>query len=410
VEGLINFYGNSVAIGGNFIIDEGFAGSVAPLKALVLDGNRPQEINSGIYLAVESLIVNNSHSPTLTGEVTITGNLHFEAGRLVTRGGGLPVLGTNAVVSGHGERKFVDGPLGIQMDYTGPADILFPLGGEDAYNPLMLTANQGNDNLMLYVAEFFTGHPPPHNLPAGLAEILGNFYYDLDIRGDANTISAIATMSIDRVTEPETGNLRIVKSEQDSWLHLGGTLENGMLSSTIPLTEPGIIAVAKGAPDVLIVSGAGPGGTIYPGGETILMPPARQSYIITADDGYHIENIFIDGLPLGNPPGYFIYTYTFINPSGNKTIHADFAPNEYLDIDIFPNPASDRLYVRFRQNLEHVALVSLITLNGIVVTEKTLSPEGNNSGFIRLEGVEPGLYMVKISYGQYIINKKVMII
>lgn len=409
VEGRVDFYGNSVAIGGNFIIDEGFAGTVAPLKALVLEGERPQEIIAGTDLAVETLIINNSHGPTLSGQIAITGNLHFEAGRLVTRGGGLPVLGTNAVVAGYGGQKFVDGPLGIQLESTGPADLLFPLGSEDAYNPLIIKATHSNDNPMLYVAEFFTGPPPPHNLPAGLPEILDDFYFDLDIRGDGNTISAIATMNIDRISDPGTGSLRIVKSEQDSWLHLGGTLENGTLSSTIPLTGPGILAVAKGAPDVLIVSGAGPGGSINPPGETILIPPARQSYIITADDGYHIENIFIDGIPLENPPGYFTYTYTFINPAGNKTIHADFAPNEYLDIDIFPNPASDRLYVRFRQNLEHVARVSLVTLNGVVVTEKTLSPEGNNSGFIRLEGVEPGLYMVKISYGQYIINKKVMI-
>jgi hypothetical protein len=409
--GRINFYGNTISLGGDLIIEEGFTGAIEPLNALVLEGESRQNVTTFLNIAVKDLIIKNENNPVITGNLSVTGNLQFEQGKIITGDGGLLVLEAGAIISGYGEQRFVDGPLGIKLNTTAPGEIIFPVGTGHVYNPLTLSVNHENESEVLYIARHFSGAPPSHNLPASLSRILDNFYFELDIRGEGGRISAIARIKTDRMSDrARAGLLRIAISEQFSWLDLGGLMEDNMLSSTIPFTGPGILALAEGSPEVIIISSAGPGGSIEPEGETMLWLPGRQSFRIRARVGYHIENLFVDGVPLENPPGYFTYSYTFINPSGNKTIHADFAPSEYLDADIFPNPVTNKLYIRFMQNVEHVAIISVFTVNGVLVTEKTLSPEGNNSGSIGLEGIEPGLYLIKIRYGQYIINKKVMII
>jgi hypothetical protein len=407
--GRIIFYGNTISLGGDLIIEEGFKGNVELLNALVLEGKSQQNVTTSLNIAIKDLIIKNENNPVITGNLSVTGNLHFDQGKVITGDGGLLMLEAGAIISGYGEQRFVEGPLGIKMKNADPGERIFPLGTGDAYNPLTLSVSHENENEVLYIARHFIGAPPSHNLPSSLSQILDNFYFGLDIRGEGGRISAIARIKTDPSGD-RAGLLRIAISEQFSWLDLGGLMEDNILSSTIPFTGPGILALAEGSPEVVIISSAGPGGSIDPEGETRLRLHGRQSFRIRAMDGYHIENLFIDGVPLENPPGYSTYTYTFINPAGNKTIHADFAPSFYLDADIFPNPATNKIYIRFMQNVEHVAIISVFTLNGTLVTEKTLSPEGNNSGHIRLDGIDPGLYIIKIRYGQYIINKKVMII
>jgi hypothetical protein len=411
VAGRINFFGNTIILGGDLIIENGFQGNIEPLNSLVLEGKGQQKVSAAADIAIKDLIIKNQNNPVITGNVAVTRNLHFEQGRVITGDGGLLVLEAGAIVSGNGEQRFVDGPLGIKTNNTIPGEMTFPLGTGHLYSPLTLAVNHENESDVLYIARLLSGAPPSHNLPASLSEILGHFHYKLDIAGEAGRISAIARIKTGQeIDGTQAGLLRIAISEQFSWLDLGGSLENNLLSSTIPFTGPGILALARRSPEVIIISSAGPGGSIDPEGETSLWLPGRQSFRIQARDGYHIANLFIDGVPLENPPGYFTYSYTFINPPGNKTIHADFAPSVYLDIDIFPNLANNKLHIRFMQNVEHVAIISVFTLNGVLVTEKTLSPEGNNSGSITLEGVEPGLYIIKVRYGQYMFNKKVMII
>ncbi len=62
------------------------------------------------------------------------------------------------------------------------------------------------------------------------------------------------------------------------------------------------------------------------------------------------------------------------------------------------------------QNIRYVAVISLFTMNGSMVMERTLAPGDNKSGSINLAGIDPGLYVVKIEYGQYKINKIVVIL
>jgi len=73
--------------------------------------------------------------------------------------------------------------------------------------------------------------------------------------------------------------------------------------------------------DYRIEASAGPGGSITPSG-TVSVPCGDQTFIITPDPGYHIEDVQTDGSSQGQ-----VGTYAFTNITGNHNIHATFTRN-----------------------------------------------------------------------------------
>ena len=80
-----------------------------------------------------------------------------------------------------------------------------------------------------------------------------------------------------------------------------------------------------------------------------------------------------------------------------------------FNVKIFPNPATDILRVEFTEDIKHPAIISLFTINGSMVMERTLAPGNHTGGSINLARVEPGLYFLRIIYGQHKIYKTVVI-
>lgn len=142
-----------------------------------------------------------------------------------------------------------------------------------------------------------------------------------------------------------------------------------------------------------------------------------KTYIVRASEGYHIENILVDGEALTDAPENVEYEYTFSNVEADRTIHADFILITYSgfpedkngEVHIYPNPASDILWIEFSQHPEHVVVVSLVNMNGRVVSEKIISPGTSNAGSLTLDGLEPGMYIVKVSNGELNFRRRIMI-
>ena len=66
---------------------------------------------------------------------------------------------------------------------------------------------------------------------------------------------------------------------------------------------------------------SGSGGSITPAGLVTALPGSSVTFTITANEGYTIQTVLVDGVDLGSAG-----TYTFTNISGNHTIIAGFAP------------------------------------------------------------------------------------
>jgi hypothetical protein len=77
-------------------------------------------------------------------------------------------------------------------------------------------------------------------------------------------------------------------------------------------------------PVYFIEATAGPGGDIDPSGSVQVAEGTDRTFTISPDYCYEIEDVLVNGDSVGPVP-----TYTFINVSGNQTIHATFAKITY---------------------------------------------------------------------------------
>ncbi|MCX8473660.1 MAG: hypothetical protein ORN85_08425, partial [Sediminibacterium sp.] len=68
-----------------------------------------------------------------------------------------------------------------------------------------------------------------------------------------------------------------------------------------------------------IISSAGIGGTISPAGQTLVNYGARPTYIISANTGYELDSLVINGVKVTN-----INSYTFESVKSNQTIRVTF--------------------------------------------------------------------------------------
>ncbi len=68
----------------------------------------------------------------------------------------------------------------------------------------------------------------------------------------------------------------------------------------------------------------GSGGTISPLGDVTVSPNTDQTFTITPDLGYHVNDVLVDGSSVGA-----VTSYTFLNVTANHTISASFAINTY---------------------------------------------------------------------------------
>jgi hypothetical protein len=90
-------------------------------------------------------------------------------------------------------------------------------------------------------------------------------------------------------------------------------------------------------------------GSISPSGTITVTHAADQSFTITANSGYHIAGILVDGTPvatvqatMSGAPEIAVSTYTFTNVTASHTISATFAPHATTGSDT-AGPLTSRL-------------------------------------------------------------------
>ncbi len=76
-------------------------------------------------------------------------------------------------------------------------------------------------------------------------------------------------------------------------------------------------------PTYVLTASAGANGTIAPAGETEVSAGESQTYAITANDGYHVADVLVDGESVGA-----VTTYTFESVASDHNIVAEFSEND----------------------------------------------------------------------------------
>lgn len=121
--------------------------------------------------------------------------------------------------------------------------------------------------------------------------------------GDTVTITYTYTVTeADVKAEKVTNNVSVTSNEIPGG-ESGGTTTNVVGNYTIKASS-------------------GAHGTISPNGSVTVTAGANQTFTITADAGYHISDVTVDGVSKGA-----VSSYTFEDVQDNHTIHATFAKN-----------------------------------------------------------------------------------
>ena len=108
------------------------------------EGIASQVTGNGIPSNVSGLAVNNVTGVTLTSSATVSGNLAFTAGNLITGSNSL-TLGTAATITGAGSTGWVVGPLSKQTATNASPSFNFAIGDATNYTPIAL-AFTGNSS------------------------------------------------------------------------------------------------------------------------------------------------------------------------------------------------------------------------------------------------------------------------
>ncbi len=117
-----------------------------------------------------------------------------------------------------------------------------------------------------------------------------------------------------------------------------------------------------------ITASSGIHGSISPAGAIVVNSGASQTFTMTADTGYHIQNVLVDGTSRGA-----IGTFTFTNVVANHTISASFAADS-LTITVQSNPAGRSVII------DGITYTSPKTVRWLAATTHTLSVVDSASG------------------------------
>jgi hypothetical protein len=99
----------------------------------------------------------------------------------------------------------------------------------------------------------------------------------------------------------------------------------------------------------------------------------------------------------------------FIEP--DTTVSIKEVPNEFTFLDVFPNPASSKIYIRFQLREAKELSFSIYTINGKKTKEIAAQryKKGSNNISMELSSLEPGIYFIKCIAGSSVITKKILV-
>ncbi len=238
--------------------------------------NITESQNIVVYFAANEYVV------TAT---THNGGIITPAGATTYTYGAMPVYTITPNAGYHISDVKVNGvSVGAVTTYTFPAITADQtIEAEFAANVYTVTVNTTTNGTITGPATSYSyGATPTYTITPATG------YYIVDVTVDGQSVGAVSTYTF----APITGNHTI-----------GATF--AQLTYTINAI-------------------AGNGGSITPAGATVVNYGANQSYTIAAATGYHIDNVFVDGVSVGA-----VTSYTFSNVTADHTISATFAANTF---------------------------------------------------------------------------------
>ncbi len=125
---------------------------------------------------------------------------------------------------------------------------------------------------------------------------------------------------------PAETNFSLLATPSNGYSFVNWSGDTNSASNPLPVTMGRAYSInANFAIDTYsITATAGPGGSISPSGTVVIAHGSNRTFSISADANYHVDNVTVDGTPIG-PTN----SYTFVNVTNSHTITATFAVDTY---------------------------------------------------------------------------------
>jgi hypothetical protein len=155
-------------------------------------------------------------------------------------------------------------------------------------------------------------------------------HFSINVYTITSSVIGNGTISPSGTTNLNYGSNQRFTYTPDLGYHLDSVLVNGdKVDSTNGYTFANVISnhsivVHFSLNEYTLTASAIGGGMISPVGSVIVSHGGNQSFNLTADTGYHIDSVLVDGSRIDSN-----YSYTFYNVSGSHTIAAFFSINNY---------------------------------------------------------------------------------
>lgn len=149
--------------------------------------------------------------------------------------------------------------------------------------------------------------------------------------------------------------------------------------------------VANFTPDqyYIISAMASGNGSITPQGDIMVAVGGTQSFTMMPNEGCRIIKVLVDGIDVGP-----VESYTFTNVNRDHTIYAAFSGTgveeaQSLDINIYPNPAKNKVYVE-GDGIETMVLFDMFG-------NRMLNVDYNTSKELNVSGLPKGQYILVLT-------------
>ena len=175
-----------------------------------------------------------------------------------------------------------------------------------------------------------------------------------------------------------------------------GLTNTGTINGTVTIGEIVIVdnsgtitgAIVSAIPDTApntITATAGPNGSISPSGAVVVQPDQAQTFTITPDTGYDIQDVLVDDVSVGART-----SVTFMSAINDHTITASFVRNNFTEPQYYPDYDEDVDYLPPAED-EEAEEAPEETQDLYMVTCRTLNVRlGGGTGYARIGTLSRG--------------------
>jgi hypothetical protein len=152
-----------------------------------------------------------------------------------------------------------------------------------------------------------------------------------------------------------------------------------------------------------IHASAGANGIITPSGTITVAHGANQSFSMIPDSDYEVQEVYIDGNPIGA-----MTSYTFTNVTTDHYIHVTFmhvdavGENNSNTINVYPNPTKGEVIVEGKG----MSYIRIVNIYGQIVFSSNVV---NEQVRIDLSDIAKGIYIMHIEANHGQVIKKIVV-